>query len=264
MSLLSIALLLIGQTADAGVPLEASGKWAVDYGDRACTLSRSFASDGTSLELRREYLAREGATAILRIPEIHATTSRQFDATIIFADGEPMAVAVNSTSLPKQSARMVTMHLDQQKFARLISGELFALPVDRKTKLWFNAGNFDEAVKALSKCSDDLVQSLGIPVAELDAVVIYPTPAAKIDLSPRRFPTELSGKRYLAQSDVLIEITANGRVASCRVTAYSGPEVLRNAACDRSSETRFKPAKDHSSTPIRAWVVLKVTNTDHP
>lgn len=256
-----LAAAMLSQSGGSSEPLKPSGAWSIDYGDEACTLSRSLGSNHGTFALRREDIARDGALVVLSVPDAGRSRNEQFKGNFLVAGAEPVDVNAESRSLPDKDMRFITIYLDAPKLATLTSTGKFALPVARNDHLWLDMGSFDEALAALAKCNDDLVTSLGIPLAELDAVATTAEPVGTVDLSPRRFPPELKGQYWEARSKALFEIDALGKIAGCRIISYSGPEALRGSACEQPFRMRFKPARSETDAPVRSWVVLAVTST---
>lgn len=256
-----LAAAMLSQSGGSSEPLKPSGAWSIDYGDDACTLSRGLGSNRGTIALRREDIARDGAIVVLSVPDAGRSRNGRLKGSFLTAGAEAVDVNAESRSLPENDMRLITIYLDAPKLAKLTSTGKFALPVARNDHLWLDMGSFDEPLAALAKCSDDLVTSLGVPLAELDAVAVTAEPVGTIDLSPRRFPPELKGQYWEARSKALFEIDALGKVAGCRIISYSGPEALRGSACEQPFHMRFKPARSEANAPVRSWVVLGVTST---
>ena len=257
-----LAAAMLSQSGGSSEPLKPSGAWSIDYGEDACTLSRGLGSNRGTFALRREDIARGGAIVVLSVPDAGRSRNGRFKGSFFLAAGaEAVAVNAESRSLPHDDMRLITIYLDAPKLAKLTSTGQFALPVARNDHLWLAMGSFDEALAALAKCSDDLATSLGVPLAELDAVAVTAEPVGTIDLSPRRFPPELKGQYWEARSKALFEIDALGKVAGCRIVSYSGPDALRGSACEQPFRMRFKPARTEDNAPVRSWIALAVTST---
>ncbi len=256
-----LAAAMLSQSGGSSEPLKPSGAWSIDYGDDACTLSRSLTADLGMLSLRREAITRDGGIMVLTMPDTKGSRNGQFKASFAIAGTESVDVRLEAVSLPDNGVRVVTAYLDALKLAKLTSSGTFAFPVSRDDHIWLQMGSFDDALAALRKCSDDLVSSLGVPAAELDMVAKPPEPVGSIDLAPRRFPSELRGQDWMARSRTLFEIDTEGSVAGCRVISYSGPEVLRGSTCERPFRLKFKPARSETGAAVRSWAVLVVTST---
>lgn len=253
-----LAAAILSQSGGSSEPLKPSGAWSIDYGDDACTLSRGFGSGEITFGLRREMLDREGGVAVLTLPETRPSRSREFKGSFLFGNGEPAVVNATSRPLPENNARVITAYLDEKRVSLLAAGATFAFPTARNEHLWLATGNLDDAMTALSKCSDDLVTSLGIPLDELDAMAEPPKASGMIDLSPQR-PWSVEGADWQIRTTILFEIDRQGKRSACRVLAYDGPEAFRNAACDRPVSVRFQPARNAAGEPIRSWMMLRST-----
>ncbi len=253
-----LAAAMLSQFGGSSEPLKPSGAWSIDYGEDACTLSRNFGSDQITFGLRREALDRGGGMAVLTLPEARPSRSREFKGAFLFGNGEPASVEATSRPLPENGARVITAYLDEKKVSLLAAGPTFAFPTARNEHLWIDPGKFDEAMTALSTCRDDLVASLGIPMDELDAMAEPPKASGMIDLSPQR-PWSVEGADWQIRTTILFEIDRQGKRSGCRALSYEGPEVFRNAACERPVSVRFQPAKNAAGEPIRSWMILRST-----
>jgi len=253
-----LAAAMLSQSGGSSEPLKPSGAWSIDYGDDACTLSRNFGSDKFTFGLRREALDRRGGIAVLTLPEARPSRSREFKGSFLFGNGEPVSVEATSRPLTEKGARVITAYLDENKVRLLAAGTAFAFPTARGEQLWLDPDNFDEAMTALSKCSDDLITSLGIPLDELDAMAELPKASGMIDLSPQR-PWSIEGAGWQIRTTILFEIDRQGKRSGCRALSYEGPEAFRNAACERPVSVRFQPARNAAGEPIRSWMILRST-----
>lgn len=256
-----LAAAMLSQSGGSSEPFKPSGAWSIDYGDDACTLSRNLGSNQGILALRREDITRSGALVVLSVPDAGRSRNGQFKGSFLVAGTEPVDVIADSRSLSDSDIQLITLYLDAPKLAALTSTGKFALPVARNEHLWLDMGRLDEPLAALAKCSDDLVTSLGVPLAELDAVMVTADPVGTVDLSPRHIPPDLKRQYWEARSKALFEIDAQGKIAECRIISYSGPEALRGSACEQPFRMRFKPARSETDTPVRSWAVLAVTST---
>lgn len=256
----SLAVVLLMQSAGTIEAPKATGPWAIDYGVTACTLSRELDSGQMTFALRRQTLERQSATAMLRGPATDRSRDRQFRATLVI-DDEAIKIEAETRGIPDGDSRVVTVNLNKENLAKLETAGTIMFPVAADEHVRLNLGNLDDALGALSKCSDDLVGSLGVPAKELDAISTEARPIGNIDISPRRFVEELRGKRWEAKTSALFEIDASGTVTGCRIVTYSGPEQLRGYACAEPYRMRFEPARSGTGAPVRSWVVLAVTTS---
>lgn len=195
----------------------------------------------------------------LRAPATTRSRDREFRSTMIVGD-ETIEVDVKTKAIPDGDNQFITVHFDKEMLEKLETNGNLSFPVAPGEHVQLDLGKLDAALGALTRCSDDLVRSWGIPVAELDAVSVKPQSIGKIDLAPRSYPSELRGKNWEAQTTALFEINAQGKVAECRIVSYSGPKQLLDSACAKPFRMRFKPARNNAGEHVRSWLVVRVNS----
>lgn len=259
MSLLSIALLLIGQTADASEPLKPSAKWVVDYAENMCTLGREFGPGAVTFGIRPSALGTGGGLAVAIIPGARAGRSHETPATFVLDDGSTIDVDATIYWLPDKKMRIVTASLNSEKMAKIMSGRPFGFPTSRREHIWFEPEGVANALKVLKNCEDDLLVSLGVSAEELAQVAEGPKGDVSRYFGSAAYPSNAMFAGKGGQTFALVAIAADGKVTECKIVSNSGHESFRKSTCDAVMRARFEPAKNAAGEPIRSWYPIRVT-----
>ncbi|VXC83911.1 energy transducer TonB [Sphingomonas sp. AX6] len=259
MSLLSIALLMLGQSATASEPLKPSAQWVVDYAESMCTLGREFGPGAVTFGIRPSGLSTGGGLAIAMIPGAQAIRNHRTPATFVLDDGSAIEVDANVYWLPEKKMRVVTAGLDAEAMAKVMSGRPFGFPTNRREHIWFEPEGVASALKVLKNCEDDLLVSFGVPANELAQIVEGPRGDVSRYFGSAAYPSNALFVGKGGQTSALLEINALGNVTDCRITANSGHEAFRKSTCDSLMRAQFEPAKNAAGEPVRSWYPVRVT-----
>lgn len=262
MSLLSIALLLLGQSASATEPLKPSAKWVVDYAENMCTLGRQFGPGGVTFGIRPSALGTGGGLAVAMIPGARPGRSHETPATFVLDDGSSIEVNATVYWLPEKKTRVVTAGLNAENMAKIMSGRPFGFPAGRREHIWFEPEGVANALKALKTCEDDLLVSMGVSAEELAQIAQGPRGDISRYFGSSVYPSNALFAGKSGQTSALIAIDVEGGVTDCRIISNSGHESFRNRTCETLMRARFEPAKNAAGEPVRSWYPVRVTWTN--
>lgn len=255
MILASIAMVAIGQTA----PLQPSGKWNVDYGKEMCTVGRAFSDDGTTFGFRPDGFAGQGGMLVIIQPARSGARHQKFKQKIKFPDGaEPIPVSPRSYYLREQKNRVVTMIVNAEELERLKAADSFSVPIGGRGHVTLAPGNMTAALKALDKCSDDLMATHGVPVAEIADAAVRTT-ARRPD---RWFTYPSSSVTSGAEGRIvtLIAVSDQGKPTECRILSQNAEHPLAKSSCETIRRLGdFEPARDKDGKAIRSWTTMTIT-----
>ncbi len=259
MSLLSIALLMLGQSANANEPLKPSAKWVVDYAENMCTLGREFGPGAVTFGIRPSALGTGGGLAVAMIPGARPGRSHETPATFVLDDGSAIEVDAAVYWLPENKTRVVTASLNAENMAKIMSGRPFGFPTGRREHIWFEPEGVVSALKALKTCEDDLLVSMGVSAEELAQVVQGPRGDVSRYFGSRVYPSNAIFAGKGGQTFALVAIDAKGSVTDCRIISNSGHESFRKSTCDAVMRAKFEPAKNAAGDPVKSWYPIRVT-----
>ena len=253
MILASIAAVAAAQAA----PLQPTGKWNVDYGKDMCTVGRSFGGDGTTFGFRPDGFAGQGGMLVLIQP---ATGGRnqEFKQTIQLPNGaEPIPVNFKLYYLRQRKSRVITMIVNAAELERLKSAPSFSIPIGKRDHMSLAPGNFAAALEALDKCSDDLMATNGVPLAEIRDATVR-TKARRPDrwLS---YPSSSVMSGAQGRIVTLIAVSDEGKPTDCRILSQNAEDALAKASCEMIRRRGdFEPALNKEGTAIRSWTTLTI------
>lgn len=261
MSLFPIILLMTSQSVAATVPLQPSGKWVVDYAEDMCTLSRTFGPDNIVFGLRPDGFGGGSALAVVMVPGARQTKFFEFRGEIGFKSGEKgQAVDVESYWLNDRKTRVVTFRVDHATLNRMTEAGSFSVPVGARDEIHLAPNQMPEARRALDDCTDNLMESFGVPLVELKRATVRPRfQDAQQWFSSLNYPVDARSRGMEGRTVALIEVSAEGKPAECRVISNDSHEGFTEATCGRvMREGRFDPARNAHGEAIRSWTTMSV------
>lgn len=240
-------------------PLKPSGKWVVDYAEDMCTVARPFGPDGTTFGFRPDGFAGQGGMIVVIQPATSGARHHQFKQQIEVADGgEAIQVNPRSYYLRDRKSRIITMIVNAETLGRLKAAPSFDLPVNAREHVAFAPTDLDAALKALDACSDDLMTTHGVPVAELADAVVRTSPVR----AERWFNYPSSSVASGAEGRIvtLISVSDQGKPTECRILGGDAENELAKSACESIRRRgEFDPARNKDGRAIRSWTTLTIT-----
>jgi hypothetical protein len=237
---------------DGMLRLNPSGPWAIDYGERACTLSRSFGAAEGAIKINftrtlaplQTGISIEGDGVethhLSRVNVIEFWTDNvAFSAEFIYGFGRSsvppnvLGGQVRSLASAQNTTGIRELRLSQRgrgSLANLMVGDLTA------------------PLTALQNCQDHLYRSMGIDVAAMRAIVTDAEPAnreeswATTDDLPPSLIGRLDGVTAVAMR---LDINAEGRPTNCTVTESSTIPLLDLQSCRvLMARALYRPARN--------------------
>lgn len=255
MILASIAAIVLAQTA----PLQPSSKWNVDYGKDMCTVGRSFGDDGITFGFRPDGFAGQGGMLVLLQPAKSGARFHEFSQSIEVADGaDPIKVSAKSHYIRERRSRVVTMVVNAEELGRLKTAESFAVPISGRQRIALAPGNFAAALAALDKCSDDLMGTHGVPMAEIAQATVRTTARRP----ERWFTYPSSSQMFGAEGRIvtLIAVSDQGKPTDCRILSQNAEHILAKSSCETiMRQGDFEPARNRGGEAIRSWTTMTIT-----
>lgn len=257
MLMAALLLMTLGQSGTASEPLKASGKWNVDYGTDMCTVARSFGNDGITFGFRPDGFAGQGGMLVLIQPATGGS-NHEFRQMIEFPNGaEAIPVNPKHYYLRQLKSRVITMIVNATELERLKSAPSFSVPIGRRDHIALAPGNFAAALEALDKCSDDLMATHGVPLAEISDAAVR-TKARRPDRW-FTYPSSLVMSRAQGRIVTLIAVSDEGKPTECRIVSQNAEDALAKASCEMIiRHGDFEPARNRDGTAIRSWTTLTI------
>lgn len=260
--LAAIAGLLLPSTALSALPVPSpippAGKWAVDYGENACTLSRQFGDPArpVTLGIIPQPMSKY-ARVVLVSPDRLAAISYA-DGTIGI-DGLPTPIKTRFEVAP--DAKVGSIMVGHAEGA-LLDG------IEKSTVLTFRPqgasvalriGPSARAVAALRLCVADLLARWGMDKAAQAQVVTPPDGSVISVFGAEDYPDD--ALRANQQGEVILRywVETNGRISDCKVVKSSGFASLDSTTCEILTErARLVPARDGKGLPVRSLTASSI------
>lgn len=235
------------------------GKWAIDYGERACTLSRSYSEDQITLQIAVTPLS-ENMDVVLVAPT--SLTKRSFGPATVEIVGkekfDTVFVRKPSTS-PNSSEFRLTLPAGFQSI--LDEQAVISLKLKGETVLPFELRQWSSATKALSACAESLLRHWSIDPDQVANIATAPSPVGDRSkwIGYYDYPTSAVANEQEGDSLILFNVDVNGRVTHCKSVHSSGVPELDAAACAAiMRRAKYRPALDINGNPAEASVVRQV------
>lgn len=249
-------------------------KWTLNYAEKSCILTRSFASGGDKIDLRLEQNAtgrpvnltvvgkpfrelsdrtsfriRFGEAKSETIPPAHQVTR----GVIPSPDGEPLpAISVRNLAIGGVNPDGTPMAEDTNALAALTSVSFHW----RAKELMLDTGPLDNPMVALTKCAGDLVRSWGYdPTAQREL-----SQKLRINGDPARWITYSdSVTAGSLMANIRIDVNEAGNPIKCEMIGSQGDADFAKLNCDQLlKNARFHPAIDKSGKAVASFFITTV------
>ena len=258
----AIAGLLLPSTALAVLPLQGPippmGKWSIDYGESACTLSRTFGDPALPMTLGIISMPISKYARVVLVTPDRLKAAPYADGTIGF-DGLPTPLKARFEVAP--DAKVGSMMVGHVEGA-LLGG------IEKSTVLTFRPqgatvalriGPSSRAMAALRLCIADLLARWGMDKAAQAQVVTPPDGSVVSVFRAEDYPDD--ALRANQQGEVIMRywVEPNGRISDCRIVKSSGSPSLDAATCAIiTARARLAPARDAKGSPVRSLTASSV------
>lgn len=250
----TIVGLLLPSAASAALPapIPPVGKWAVDYGENTCTLSRQFGNQAMPMTLGVIPMPMSKSARVVLVTS-DRLKAIPYSKGIIAFDGSPTPIETNFELAPGAKVGSIMV-------AR-VQGELLD-GIEKSTMLTFRPqgapvalriGPSARAVAALRSCVADLLVRWGMDKAAQAQVVAPPDGSAVGVFDYDDYPSDALQANQQGEVVMRYWVETNGRLSDCKVVKSSGSASLDSATCGIVTErARLKPARNAEGLPVRS------------
>lgn len=237
---------MAGLLAASTTPLAGRAKWALDYGETICTLSRTFAAkNGRDVKLIvRSTPLRGSYTVTVVLPDEGGGLLRG-GITVSFGGEPPQEVLLESYPAAAASNRIWRFGIQRDAIGAARSDAMLTLTPSRGTPVALSMEGGDRAWAALDACGVDLLQRWGVDPDEKAKIARPPEAIGDEAMFLRSEDYPVEAIRHGAQGNTRLFFTigSSGAVTECRVVEGSGVEVLDRASCAALMRRgRYSPA----------------------
>jgi TonB family protein len=264
--ILAIAAALASPAAGLhDAPLRATGKWALEIDPTRCRLSRSFGPAGDEVLIS---IVPKPTTDEIMVTLTPSKPVRVKYGDIAQVTTAPSGVGQQATVVgfvPNGASDQPSFSLAVRRKILSQSAEIdtIGVTVDGKHIASVVPAGLTQALTALKKCENDLLQSWGVDPQGLKRIA---TPAEPSDAGPSIwFPQNsypIDARRAHAQGRVLLrfKVDATGAVSDCGFAMSSGSKMLDDGSCRvLMKRAKYRPAIDIDGAPIASTMIVAVT-----
>jgi TonB family protein len=236
-----------------------SAKWELvqQDGDRNCLL-RSKLNGSTTLDTVEFTRSIGGRDLDLRI---HGPSTgkpwTQFNSTYTVGGGQEKSRQLTEDD-GDNGRRSVSIDFDSDEAAALVRGAQLSLSIDNERSITIDTRGIGALLPAIEQCSRDRLVRLGADPVLVSKIAVEPYAEDSALFSSDDYPVEALRKEQQGTATVLLAVSKNGHVKSCRVAESSKVEVLDRATCNTLKRGRFEPAKDFAGRAIASPKDVKV------
>ena len=260
--LAAIAGLLLPPTALPALPVPSpippAGKWAVDYGENACTLSRQFGDPARPVTLGIIPQPMSKYARVVLVSPDRLAAIPYADGTIGI-DGLPTPIKTRFEVAPDAKVGSIMVgHAE---------GELLG-GIEKSTVLTFRPqgatvalriGSSARAVAALRLCIADLLARWGMDKAAQAQVVTPPDGSVVSVFRFDDYPDDALRANQQGEVTMRFWVETNGRISDCKVAKSSGVASLDSTTCEILTErARLAPARNAKGSPVRSLTASSV------
>jgi TonB family protein len=254
----SAAALLVAVLAVQTAPLAPATKWAIDYADAKCALSRTFGTAPDQLVLGIVAVPEQSFVELIIVQPGVAIEHARRSPMLLRSPASATVQKDNGIVAPlKEGGRVSRMSLTRPQLDALRVTPWAELTIDGKP--WsFALSGLDSALKALAACEADLLREWGADPEALARVKTKATPAGSPAswVTDSDYPGGALSRGEEGTAGFRLFIDATGAVRGCAIISSSGSSELDDSVCTNiRRRARFNPARDaDGKTVASVWM----------
>lgn len=257
--MLALSLALAASQAGSAALLQPSTKWAIDYADDQCFLSRKYGDETAGVTLGLGLMPGVGGAEMFLIESGRNDEGGRSVAGAIELAGSKDRTAVSGVSVKlKAGGRITRFRVATPLLDQMGASDEIAITVEgRRYRLHLNS--MPAAFAAVDACKTDLMKSWGLDPKRVTDVAVQAEPIGSPAswVSPNDYPKEALRNRETGRVKVRFDIDSAGKITRCQVVTSSGSQSLDETTCERAgSRARFRPARDAAGKPVPAIRIL--------
>jgi TonB family protein len=261
--LAAIAGLLLPSTALAALPVPSpippAGKWAVDYGENACTLSRQFGYPArpVTLGIIPQPMSKYARVVVVSPDRLAAIPYAE--GSIGF-DGLPTPIKTRFEVAPDAKVGSIMVgHVEGELLGGIEKSTVLTFR-PQGTPVALRIGPSARAVAALRLCVADLLARWGMDKAAQAQVVTPPDGSVVGVFRAEDYPSDALRANQQGEVTMRFWVETNGRISDCKVAKSSGSTSLDTNSCGILTERlKLLPARDAKGAPVRSLTTTTVT-----
>lgn len=253
-TMLITALLALGAASPPNAPLQPTGKWAVEYADSQCVLSRAYETGAGPLIFGlRTWPVFGSIDIILTQPHPSSAGTQSGRAKLVMGPtGAAIDTSYTSAVATVGKPRITTMTIPEDALDTLVDATSADIVLSGKPSLSLALLLMKPALHALSTCNADLSRTWHIDPAERTLAVIKAEAIAPEQwISNADVPSQVLDRTPHGAVRLVWLVDTDGRVKNCSVVTPSGEPSADAAACAAITQRgRYRPARDKDGNRI--------------
>lgn len=250
-------------------------KWEINYDKEACHLFNKFGTgkDEVTLRLTR-YQPSAGFDLALYGQRFQSDTP--FVQTNVSFDPNPaqkslalaatvakkiptlLFISLDLTGIRDPEKKTVVAPATPEQESKVTG---ITLKVQRKQPIFLKTGSLAAPLRAMRKCTDDLIHSWGYDPAQSERLRTSPEPISSPETWIRDFDFPINALFDGQSGDVQfrLDVQADGSVGGCHILYRTDPDQFADYTCKLlSKRAKFLPARDEAGVPVRWYFISKV------
>jgi hypothetical protein len=265
----ALAIQSVSTVPPASAPLKPSSPWVVDYADKMCILQRAFGAGADRVTVGFKPAPAGTSMTVLLLTPGNRSTVTSGGARLTF-DGQ---TAANSRYIegpvrgPKkfrvapEGTRIAAIDLKREQLAALPSVKQLRIEAGGVNVL-VAPDQLPAALKALSLCEADLLQSWGMDPKVIADIAEYPAidaPSQSSFFSPSDYPIEAIAAGFQGLAGARVLVGADGKVNECSIIEPSGSTEIDAQTCSIiKSRFRYKPAHLRNGEKVASFTYARI------
>lgn len=257
--MLALSLALTALQSQSVPLLQPSAKWAIDYADDQCFLSRKYGDTAAGVTLGFGLMPGVGAAEMFLIePSQTDKGGRSVSGTIEVGGAKARTTLSGVSVMLKEGGRITRFHVAKTLLDQMGASDEVTITVeDRGYRLHLNS--MPAAYAAADACKTDLMKSWGLDPKRITDVQVPPEPIGSPAswVSPNDYPKEARKNGETGRVKVRLDVDTDGKVTRCQVVTSSRSQSLDAATCERAgARARFRPARDAAGKAVPAIRIM--------
>ena len=260
--ILALSLALAASQVESAALSRPSAKWAIDYADDQCFLSRKYGDGTDGVTLGFGSMPGVGGAEMFLIEAGRDDKGGRPVSGAIEVGASRDRTALSGVSVKlKEGGRITRFRVAAVLLDQIGASDEVAITVEqRRYRLHLNS--MPAAFAAVEACKTDLMKSWGLDPTRVTDVQVPAEPIGSPAswVSPNDYPKEARRNREMGRVKVRFDIDDAGKVTRCQVVTSSGSQSLDETTCERTrSRARFRPARDTAGKAIPTIRIMTFT-----
>lgn len=256
MGWVATAAALMAQAASASAgPLLPGGKWALDYAENACVVTRTFGrgADALTFGYRPFPTSLQGDLLLIRPLSGGPRQERGRGEIVLQPSGARFPTEWAHAAIGAKATSVLRLRITDELGAALARSTGLTIDAGQTRRIALSTGRLDRLAGAVKACQDNLLRHWG---ADPAAMVEAPETAWRW-FRPEDYPVEAMRQGQGGRVVALVAMDRSGLPSLCKVVEQSGHAALDRATC-ATVRRNARMGVLGTGGPITRWMLLPV------